>query len=84
VITAPAQTIIEEIVKEDSLMPPGWTSPQAEEILKHKLKIVEGGRDISKHEENVNHREHDASRHVPWIVEQLMHACFFPMHSPCG
>lgn len=68
----PAQTIIKEIVKEDSLAPPGWGGPRAEEILDRELKIAERERDISKREENVNRREHDASRREGWIMEQLM------------
>lgn len=71
-ITGPIQTIIKEIVKEDSLAPPGWTGPRAEEILERELKIVERERDISKREENVNRREHDASRRESWIMEQLI------------
>lgn len=68
----PAQTIIKEIVKEDSLAPPGWGGPRAEEILDRELKIAERERDISKREENVNRREHDAARREGWIMEQLM------------
>ncbi|KDR81619.1 hypothetical protein GALMADRAFT_239678 [Galerina marginata CBS 339.88] len=68
----PAQTIIKEIVKEDSLAPPGWGGPRAEEILDRELKIAERERDISKREENVNRREHDASRREGWIMEQLI------------
>lgn len=68
----PIQTIIKEIVKEDSLVPPGWGGPRAEEILERELKIAERERDISKREENVNRREHDASRREGWIMEQLM------------
>jgi hypothetical protein len=68
----PVQTIIKEIVKEDSLAPPNWGGPRAEEILDRELKIAERERDISKREENVNRREHDASRREGWIMEQLM------------
>ena len=68
----PVQTVIKEIVKEDALAPPGWSSPRAEEILERELKIAERERDISKREENVNRREHDASRREGWIMEQLM------------
>lgn len=68
----PVQTVIKEIVKEDSLAPPGWGGPRAEEILDRELKIAERERDISKREENVNRREHDASRRESWIMEQLM------------
>lgn len=75
-ITAPVQTIIKEIVKEDSLAPPGWSSPRAEEILDRELKIAERERDISKREESVNRREHDASRRESWIMEQLMYVLF--------
>jgi len=71
-ITAPAATIIKEIVKEDSLTPPGWTGARAEELLERELKIAERERDISKREENVNRREHDAARRESWIMEQLM------------
>lgn len=70
--TPPVQTIIKEIVKEDSLAPAGWGGPRAEEILERELKIAERERDISKREENVNRREHDASRREGWIMEQLM------------
>lgn len=71
-ITAPAATIIKEIVKEDSLTPPGWTGARAEELLERELKIAERERDISKREENVNRREHDAARRESWIMEQLI------------
>jgi hypothetical protein len=70
---APAATIIKEIVKEDSLTPPGWTGARAEELLERELKITERERDISKREENVNRREHDAARRESWIMEQLMY-----------
>lgn len=70
-VHAPAQTIIKEIVKEDSLTPPGWVGTRAEEILDRELKIAERERDISKREESVNRREHDASRRESWIMEQL-------------
>ncbi|KAF8636747.1 hypothetical protein AX17_003550 [Amanita inopinata Kibby_2008] len=72
IVNAPAQTIIKEIVKEDSLTPPGWTSPRAEELLDRELKIAEREREISKREENVNRREHDASRRESWVMEQLI------------
>jgi hypothetical protein len=72
-VTAPAATIIKEIVKEDSLTPPGWTGARAEELLERELKIAERERDISKREENVNRREHDAARRETWIMEQLMY-----------
>ena len=71
-VIPPVQTVIKEIVKEDSLVPPGWSGPRAEEILDRELKIAERERDISKREENVNRREHDASRREGWIMEQLM------------
>jgi len=71
-VISPAQTVIKEIVKEDSLAPPGWSGPRAEEILERELKIAERERDISKREENVNRREHDASRREGWIMEQLI------------
>lgn len=71
-ITAPIQTIIKEVVKEESLTPPGWAGHRAEEILDRELKIAERERDISKREESVNRREHDASRRESWIMEQLM------------
>jgi len=70
--TPPVQTIIKEIVKEDSLAPAGWAGPRAEELLERELKIAERERDISKREENVNRREHDASRREGWIMEQLI------------
>ena len=72
-VAAPAATIIKEIVKEDSLTPPGWTGPRSEELLERELKIAERERDISKREENVNRREHDAARRESWIMEQLMY-----------
>jgi len=72
IVAAPTQTIIKEIVKEDSLTPPGWSSPRAEELLDRELKIAEREREISKREENVNRREHDASRREAWIMEQLI------------
>lgn len=68
----PVQTIIKEIVKEDSLAPPGWVGPRTEELLDRELKIAERERDISKREENVNRREHDAARRESWIMEQLI------------
>ncbi|KAK2466910.1 hypothetical protein APHAL10511_001168 [Amanita phalloides] len=68
----PAQTIIKEIVKEDSLAPPGWIGPRTEELLDRELKIAEREREIGKREENVNRREHDASRRESWIMEQLI------------
>ncbi|KAJ7709897.1 hypothetical protein B0H17DRAFT_1029673 [Mycena rosella] len=71
-ISPPVQTIIKEIVKEDSLTPPGWSSGRAEEVLDRELRIAERERDISKREESVNRREHDASRRESWIMEQLM------------
>ncbi|KAF5381120.1 hypothetical protein D9615_003963 [Tricholomella constricta] len=70
-VTGPIQTVIKEIVKEDSLTPPGWVGTRAEEILDRELKIAERERDISKREESVNRREHDASRRESWIMEQL-------------
>ncbi len=69
----PTQTIIKEIVKEDSLAPPGWAGPRAEELLDRELRIAERERDISKREEGVNRREHDAARREGWIMEQLMY-----------
>ncbi|KAJ6596901.1 hypothetical protein DFH09DRAFT_1133051 [Mycena vulgaris] len=71
-ISPPVQTIIKEIVKEDSLTPPGWSSGRAEEVLDRELRIAERERDISKREESVNRREHDASRRESWIMEQLI------------
>ncbi|KAL0946890.1 hypothetical protein HGRIS_013054 [Hohenbuehelia grisea] len=71
-VTAPAQTIIKEVVKEDSLTPPGWTNARVEDILDRELKIAEREREISKREEGVNRREHDASRRESWIMEQLI------------
>jgi hypothetical protein len=68
----PAQTIIKEIVKDDSLATPGWVGPRAEEILDRELKIAERERDISRREEAVNRREHDAARRENWIMEQLV------------
>jgi len=71
-VHAPAQTIIKEVPKEDSLTPPGWVGNRAEELLDRELKITERERDISKREENVNRREHDASLRENWIMEQLI------------
>ncbi|KAG6818108.1 hypothetical protein H0H87_000013 [Tephrocybe sp. NHM501043] len=70
-VPGPVQTIIKEVVKEDSLTPPGWVGTRAEELLDRELKIAERERDISKREESVNRREHDASRRESWIMEQL-------------
>ncbi|KAJ7774602.1 hypothetical protein DFH07DRAFT_800168 [Mycena maculata] len=70
--TPPIQTIIKEIVKEEGLTPPGWSSGRAEEVLDRELRIAERERDISKREESVNRREHDASRRESWIMEQLI------------
>ena len=71
-ITGPIQTVIKEIVKEDSLTPPGWASPRIDEILDRELKIAEREREIGKREESINRREHDAARRESWIMEQLM------------
>ncbi|KAG2020275.1 hypothetical protein CC2G_005636 [Coprinopsis cinerea AmutBmut pab1-1] len=70
-VTGPVQTVIKEIVKEDSLTPPGWQAPRIEDIIERELKIAEREREISKREEQVNRREHDASRRESWIMEQL-------------
>ncbi|KAG6814349.1 hypothetical protein H0H92_010934 [Tricholoma furcatifolium] len=70
-VAGPVQTIIKEVVKEDSLTPPGWVGTRTEELLDRELKIAERERDISKREEAVNRREHDASRRENWIMEQL-------------
>lgn len=72
-VTGPIQTIIKEVVKEDSLAPAGWSSPRVDEILDRELKVAERERDISKREESVNRREHDAARRESWIMEQLMY-----------
>jgi len=77
----PIQTIIKEIVKEDSLAPPGWVGARSEELLDRELKIAERERDISKREEGVNRREHDAARREGWIMEQLMFVFSF-LHLP--
>ncbi|KAF5365644.1 hypothetical protein D9758_003337 [Tetrapyrgos nigripes] len=71
-IIAPAQTVIKEIVKEDSLTPPGWTNDRIDDILVRELKIADREREIGKREEAVNRREHDASRRESWIMEQLI------------
>ncbi|KAG7452509.1 uncharacterized protein BT62DRAFT_925054 [Guyanagaster necrorhizus] len=71
-IMAPVQTVIKEVVREDSLTPPGWTSPRIDEILDRELKVAERERDISRREEGLNRREHDASRRESWIMEQLI------------
>ncbi|KAG6820357.1 hypothetical protein H0H93_001549 [Arthromyces matolae] len=70
-VAGPVQTVIKEVVKEDSLTPPGWVGTRTEELLERELKIAERERDISKREEGVNRREHDASRRENWILEQL-------------
>ncbi|TFK76433.1 hypothetical protein BDN72DRAFT_831008 [Pluteus cervinus] len=71
-IAGPIQTIIKEVVKEDSLVPPGWIGTRSEELLDRELKIAERERETSKREEQVNRREHDASRRENWIMEQLI------------
>ena len=72
----PIQTVIKEVVKEESLTPPGWWDQarvRAEDILDRELKIAEREREISRREEAVNRREHDASRRESWIMEQLVY-----------
>ncbi|KAI0686729.1 hypothetical protein BC835DRAFT_440112 [Cytidiella melzeri] len=72
----PAHTIIKEVVKEESLTPPGWWDQariRAEDILDRELKIAEREREIGRREEAVNRREHDATRRENWIMEQLNH-----------
>ncbi|THG99624.1 hypothetical protein EW026_g2758 [Hermanssonia centrifuga] len=72
---APIQTVIKEVVKEESLTPPGWWDQariRAEDILDRELKIAEREREIGRREEAVNRREHDASRRENWIMEQLV------------
>jgi hypothetical protein len=69
---APTQTIIKEVVKEESLAPPNWVGNRAEELLDRELKITEREREVSKREEAINRREHDASLRENWIMEQLM------------
>lgn len=71
-VMPPAQTVIKEIVKEESLVAPGWNGARAEELLERELRIAERERDITKREEGVNRREHDASRREAWIMEQLI------------
>lgn len=74
----PIQTVIKEVVKEESLTPPGWWDQariRAEDILDRELKIAEREREISRREEAVNRREHDASRRENWIMEQLVYVC---------
>lgn len=71
-VVGPIQTIIKEVVKEESLTPPGWNSPRIDDILDRELKIADREREIGKREESVNRREHDASRRESWIMEQLM------------
>lgn len=71
----PIQTVVKEVVREESLAPPGWWDQarvRAEDILDRELKIAEREREISRREENVNRREHDASRRENWIMEQLV------------
>jgi hypothetical protein len=72
-ITPPIQTVIKEIVKEDSIVPAGWHSPRIDDIIDRELKIVEREREVSRREENVNKREHDAARRESWIMEQLVY-----------
>lgn len=72
---APIHTVIKEVVKEESLTPPGWWDQariRAEDILDRELKIAEREREISRREEAVNRREHDATRRENWIMEQLV------------
>ena len=76
-VHAPTQTIIKEVVKEESLTPPGWIGHRAEEILDRELRVTEREREISKREEQVNRREHDASLRESWIMEQLMYVRHF-------
>lgn len=79
----PVQTVIKEVVKEESLTPPGWWDQariRAEDILDRELKIAEREREISRREEQVNRREHDASRREGWIMEQLV---YVPHSSQC-
>ena len=74
-VPPPIQTVIKEVVKEESLTPPGWWDQarvRAEDILDRELKIAEREREISRREEAVNRREHDASRRESWIMEQLV------------
>ncbi|TFY62764.1 hypothetical protein EVJ58_g3672, partial [Rhodofomes roseus] len=74
-VPEPIQTVIKEVVKEESLTPPGWWDQariRAEDILDRELKIAEREREISRREEAVNRREHDASRRETWIMEQLV------------
>ncbi|KAL1687084.1 hypothetical protein GGG16DRAFT_63012 [Schizophyllum commune] len=71
-VPLPAQTVVKEVIKEDSLTPPGWHSPRIDDIIDRELKVAERERDISKREEVVNRREHDASRRESWITEQLI------------
>ena len=71
----PVQTVVKEVVREESLTPPGWWDQariRAEDILDRELKIAEREREISRREEAVNRREHDASRRENWIMEQLV------------
>ena len=75
-VPLPAQTVVKEVIKEDSLTPPGWHSPRIDDIIDRELKVAERERDISKREEVVNRREHDASRRESWITEQLMYVSF--------
>lgn len=72
----PIHTVIKEVVKEESLTPPGWWDQariRAEDILDRELKIAEREREISRREEAVNRREHDATRRENWIMEQLVY-----------
>ncbi|KIY50843.1 hypothetical protein FISHEDRAFT_38064 [Fistulina hepatica ATCC 64428] len=71
-VIPPAQTIIQEVVKEASLTPPGYGNMRVDDIIERELRIAEREREISKREENVNRREHDATRRENWIMEQLV------------
>ncbi|TDL27482.1 hypothetical protein BD410DRAFT_812488 [Rickenella mellea] len=73
-VAPPAQTIYQEIVK-DEVAPPNWTRDygrRIEEILERESKIAEREKEIGRREEAVNRREHDASRRETWIMEQLI------------
>ena len=75
----PIQTVVKEVIKEESLTPPGWIDQariRMEDILDRELKIADREREMSRREEAVNRREHDASRRENWIMEQLVYVRF--------
>ena len=71
---SPSPTVIMEVMKEADLAIPSWINnvrARGEDIFDGELEITECECEISCREESVNRREHDASRHQAWIMEQL-------------